>query len=112
MSFGALSVLGGCAGFARPRVIAVEPPATPRIELAGADRRAGGPHQRDEKMYIVQREETHAEHLVRNEEMPDVRAAEAAAGRAIARIVQGTWIDPVFRALDVDASVGGEGSPV
>src|SRR5687767_9367746 len=95
-------------------MVSREPLLAPRAEPACplSDRVARGAHERDQKMYIVQREQTHAEHLVRDEQVPDVRAAEPAACRAVAALVERPLVGAELRALDVDPAVGGEGGAV
>ena len=49
-------------------MIAREPVLAPPGERAGEHRVTGALHQRDEEMYIVQREKAQAVHLVRDEQ--------------------------------------------
>src|SRR5205085_11984949 len=63
------------------------------------------PHQSNEEMYIVQREQAMAEDLVGDEEVADVRAREAPARRAITFLVERSRIGPVLGSLDVDPSI-------
>src|ERR1700694_985804 len=63
-------------------------------------------------MYIVQGEEAEPQYLVRHEEMPDVRSAEAGARGAIAIRVKGARIGAELRALDVQSPVPRESGAV
>src|SRR5688500_1275686 len=72
----------------RSGMVTGEPVAAPAVERAGANLGASPRHQRHEEMYIVQGEEAQPQDLIGHEEVPDVRAREARAGDAAARLVQ------------------------
>src|SRR5262249_35445963 len=96
----------------RSRVIAREPVAGPRVERPSADRSARVAHQTNEEMYIVQGEQAKAEDLVGGEEMPDVRARESRARRAVALVIQRLRIGAVLGAFDVETPIARECSAV
>src|SRR5688500_3799469 len=93
----------------RSGVIAQKPVAAPRLEGAGADRRARVAHQGDEEMYIVQGEKAQPQHFVGREEMPDVRAGEARARAAAALLVDRPRIRAQLGPPHVQSPLAGEG---
>src|SRR5688500_932508 len=92
----------------RAREVTVQPARAPRVKIMIGDRVARGAHQRHEKMYIVQRQQTQAEHLVRDEEMTEVRAREARARRTRAFHIERPWVVPELAAFDVEPAVARE----
>src|SRR4029077_20827277 len=86
----------------------------PRVDRPppGADRFAGVAHETNEEMYIVQGKQAKAEDLVRGEEMPDVRARESAARRAVALLVERPLVEAELGPLDVEPAVAREGRAV
>src|SRR6267378_1316881 len=99
-------------GERRRRAMARQPIARPGIEITAPDGIPRLPDERHEEMYIVQGEEAEPQDLLRHEEMPDVRSAEAGARGAIALRVKGVRIGAELRALDVQSPVPGESGPV
>src|SRR5512140_565127 len=93
-----------CGGYLS-RVVAGEPVAAPGADRAAADRVARVAHQADEEMYIVQGEQAQPEHLIRNEQMPEIAAGESRAGGAIAGLVERPRIGAKLGAFDVESAV-------
>src|SRR4051812_22093436 len=93
-------------------MVAVQPPSTPIVEGAAGDRVARRAHERYKKMYIVQGEQAHSEHLVRDEEVPQVGATESGACGAVAHVVERSRVRSELGALDVHPSVSREYSSI
>src|SRR5690606_12260906 len=79
-----------------------EPAGTPRPGNAVLNGPSCGRRKVRQKVYVVQRQESHAQPLAGNEEVPQVRPAEGPARIAGAFGVEGTRVEPIARPLDVD----------
>src|SRR5262245_40844138 len=97
---------------ARARVVAIQPVLAPGGEASRRDRLARGAHQRHQKMYIVQGEQSQPEDLVGDEEVPDVRARESRTRDTVALLVQRPRVGSVLGALDVEPAGAGEDGTV
>src|SRR6185437_1169467 len=86
-----------------------EPVAAPSVEGPSRDRGARLAHEGTQEMYIVQREKAESQHFIGREQMPDVCAAEAAARRAVARLVERPGVQAQARIAHVETAVAGEG---
>src|SRR5437763_10795770 len=100
-----------CGGY-RSRVVAREPVAAPGADCAADDRGARIAHQANEEMYIVQGEQAQSEHLVGDEEVPQVTAGEPTTRGTIAIVVQRTRVAAKLGAFDVEPAVAREGGAV
>src|SRR4051812_27315155 len=100
-----------CGGY-RSRVVAREPVAAPSADRTADDLGARIAHQADEEMYIVQGEQAQPEHLIGDEEVPQVAAGKPAACGTIAGVVERTRIGAKLGAFDVEPAVAREGGAV
>jgi hypothetical protein len=80
--------------------------------VPGEDGGACVAHEADEEMYIVQRKQAKAEHLVGHVEVSKVRSRESPAGGALAGVVERAWIRAELGAFDVESAVACEGGAV
>src|SRR5438105_429826 len=101
-------IVARLSGGVRRSAIPLEPFTCPRLNVSRDNGGPGAACQRQQEMYIVQREQAEAEYLVRDEQMAYVRAGEAGTRRAVTIFVHRPRIVAVPGVLDVHPADGCE----